>query len=55
MVPPLGSLERLARSATLNFPAEVETRFGTQVRQIREYLRQHLASVVGGNDAKEAV
>lgn len=49
--PPLGSLERLARSATVNFTPEVETKFGTQVRQIRECLRQHLASVLGGNDA----
>ena len=51
VVPPLGSFERFARSATVNFPAEVETRFGIQISEIRQYLRQHLASVVGGNDA----
>ncbi|MEG4090144.1 hypothetical protein [Microcoleus sp. Pol12B4] len=50
---PLGSFERLARSATVNFPAEVETKFGNQIRQIRECLRQDLASAVGGNDAIE--
>ncbi|MEG4532448.1 hypothetical protein [Microcoleus sp. D2_18a_D3] len=53
VLPPLGSCERQAHSATVNFPAEVETRFGSQIRQIREHLRQHLASVVGGNDAIE--
>ena len=47
---PLGSFERQARTATVNFPAEVETKFGTQIRQIRDCLRQHLASTVGGND-----
>jgi len=51
VLPPLGSFERSARSATVNFPAEVETKFGNQIRQIRQYLRQHLASVVRGNDA----
>ncbi|NQE34480.1 hypothetical protein [Microcoleus asticus] len=51
--PTLGSFERLARSATVNFPAEVETKFGNLIRQIRQYVRQHLASVVGGNDAIE--
>jgi hypothetical protein len=51
IIPPLGSCERQAHSATVNFPGEVETKFGTQIRQIREYLRQHLASTVGGNDA----
>ncbi|MBD1828111.1 hypothetical protein NDI47_17810 [Microcoleus vaginatus GB1-A2] len=51
--PTLGGFEHLARSATVNFPAEVETNFGNQIRQIRQYLRQHLASVVGGNDAIE--
>jgi len=49
--PPLGGFERQARSATVNFTPELETQFGTQIRQIRQYLRQHIASVVGGNDA----
>ncbi|MDF0555116.1 hypothetical protein [Kamptonema sp. UHCC 0994] len=51
IIPPLGSFERQARSATVNFPGEVETKFGNQIRQIRDCLRQHLASAVGGNDA----
>ena len=51
--PPLGGFERQAHSATVNFTPELETQFGTQIRQIRQYLRQHLASVVGGNDAIE--
>ena len=51
VLPPLGSFERQAHSATVNFSAEVETRFCSQIRKIREHLRQHLASVVGGNDA----
>ncbi|TAE01398.1 MAG: hypothetical protein EAZ98_03370 [Oscillatoriales cyanobacterium] len=50
---PLGGFERQAHSATVNFTPELETQFGTQIRQIRQYLRQHLASVVGGNDAIE--
>lgn len=53
VLPALGSFEPFARSATVNFPAEVETKFGSQIRQIREYFRQHLASAVGGNDAIE--
>ncbi|MEG4209357.1 hypothetical protein [Microcoleus sp. S13_B4] len=55
VLPPLGSCERQARSATVNFPAEVETRFGIQIRQIREHLRQHLASVVGGDGIENFV
>ncbi|HCV30301.1 MAG TPA: hypothetical protein DGO89_08785 [Microcoleaceae bacterium UBA9251] len=51
--PPLGGFERFAHSATVHFTPELETQFGTQIRQIRQYLRQHLASVVGGNDAIE--
>lgn len=51
--PPLGGFERFAHSATVHFTPELETQFGTKVRQIRQYLRQHLASVVGGNDAIE--
>jgi hypothetical protein len=55
VLPPLGSCEPQARSATVNFPAEVETRFGIQIRQIREHLRQHLASVVGGDGIENFV
>jgi hypothetical protein len=55
VLPPLGSFEPQARSATVNFPAEVETRFGIQIRQIREHLRQHLASVVGGDGIENFV
>jgi len=51
--PPLGSFERQADSATVNFPAEVETRFGSQVRQIRECLRQQLASKLPQNTSIE--
>ncbi|WP_373536463.1 hypothetical protein [Microcoleus sp.] len=39
---PLGSFEREADSATVNFPPEVEENFGSQVRQVRDCLRQHL-------------
>ena len=49
----MGGFERFAHSATVNFTPKLETQFGTQIRQIRQYLRQHLASVVGGNDAIE--
>ena len=55
VLPPLGSCEPQARSATVNFPAEVETRFGIQIRQIREHLGQHLASVVGGDGIENFV
>ncbi len=48
---PLGGFERLAHSATVNFTPELETQFSSQIRQIRQYLRQHIASLVGGNDA----
>ncbi|MEG4242731.1 hypothetical protein QUA46_01470 [Microcoleus sp. MON2_D6] len=41
---PLGSYERQADAATVNFPPEVEEIFGDRVRQIKECLRQHLAS-----------
>ena len=41
---PLGSFERQADAATVNFPPEVEDLFGDRVRQIKECLRQHLAS-----------
>ncbi|CBN55085.1 MULTISPECIES: hypothetical protein [Kamptonema] len=53
IIPPLGSFERQAHSATVNFPAEVEVRFRSQIRQIREYLRQHLETILGGDDAVE--
>ena len=55
VLPALGSFERQAHSATVNFPAQVETRFGSQIRQIREHLRQHLASVVGGDGIENFV
>lgn len=50
---PLGSFEREAHSATVNFPAEVEENFGSQVRQIRECLRQQLASKLPPNTSIE--
>ncbi|MEG4171123.1 MULTISPECIES: hypothetical protein [unclassified Microcoleus] len=39
---PLGSGERQAHSATVNLPPEIEERFGSQVRQIQQCLRQQL-------------
>ncbi|MEG5041696.1 MULTISPECIES: hypothetical protein [unclassified Microcoleus] len=39
---PLGSWERQAHSATVNLPPEIEERFGSQVRQIQQCLRQQL-------------
>ncbi|MBC6435474.1 hypothetical protein FM036_38990 [Nostoc sp. HG1] len=50
---PLGSSERQADSATVNFPPEIETRFGIQVRQIRECLRQQLESKLPRNTSIE--
>jgi hypothetical protein len=50
---PLGSLERQADAATVNFPPEVEEHFGDRVRQIRECLRQHLESILGERVAIE--
>ncbi|MEZ2247196.1 hypothetical protein [Microcoleus sp.] len=44
---PLGSFERQAHSATVNFTPELETQFGTQIRQIEVYLRGHLQSILG--------
>lgn len=41
---PLGSFESLAHSATVNFPPQVEEQFRSQVRQIQQYLLQHLES-----------
>jgi hypothetical protein len=48
---PLRGFERFAHSATIYFTPEIETIFCSQIRQIRQYLQQHIASVVGGNDA----
>ena len=53
IIPPLGSFERQAHSATVNLTAEVEVRFRSQIRQIREYLQQHLETILGGGDAVE--
>jgi len=53
IIPPLGSFERQAHSATVNLTAEVEVRFRIQIRQIREYLRQHLETILGGGEAVE--
>ncbi|MEG4205045.1 hypothetical protein QUA20_14065 [Microcoleus sp. Pol7_A1] len=50
---PLGSYERQADAATVNFPPEVEERFGDRVRQIKECLRQHLESKLPQNDSIE--
>ncbi|MCW6053091.1 hypothetical protein K4039_24210 [Lyngbya sp. CCAP 1446/10] len=51
---PLGSFEREADCATVNFPAEIEEHFGTQVRQIREYLRQQLELKLPQNSSIES-
>ncbi|MEG4233772.1 hypothetical protein QUA40_16915 [Microcoleus sp. Pol11C3] len=51
---PLGSLERQAHSATVNFPAEIEEHFGSQVRQIRECLRQQLSTKLPQNTSVES-
>lgn len=51
--PPLGSFERQANSATVNFPSQVEEHFGDRVRQIKECLRQHLESKFPPNDSIE--
>jgi len=50
---PLGSFERQADSATVNFPPEVEEHFGNQVRQIKQCLRQQLASKLPQNTSIE--
>ena len=41
---PLGSFERQADAATVNFPQEVEEHFSDRIKQIKECLRQHLES-----------
>lgn len=51
---PLGSFERQAHSATVNFPAEIEEHFGSQVRQIRECLRQQLSTKLPPNNSVES-
>jgi hypothetical protein len=51
---PLGSFERQAHSATVNFPAEVEDNFGSQVMQIRECLRQQLSTKLPPNTSVES-
>ncbi|XZN99614.1 MAG: hypothetical protein ACM65L_13710 [Microcoleus sp.] len=50
---PLGSFERQADCATVNFPPQVEEHFGDKVRQIKECLRQHLESKLPQNAAIE--
>ncbi|MEG4328412.1 hypothetical protein, partial [Microcoleus sp. herbarium5] len=50
---PLGSLERQADAATVNFPPEIEDRFGSQITQIQQCLRQQLESILGQNVAIE--
>ncbi|MEZ2300625.1 MAG: hypothetical protein ACBR13_02575 [Microcoleus sp.] len=46
---PLGSFERQADCATVNFPQEVEEHFGDRIKQIKECLRQHLESKLPQN------
>lgn len=50
---PLGSFERQAHSATVNFPQEVEEHFGDRIKQIKECLRQHLESKLPQNASIE--
>ena len=50
---PLGSFERLADAATVNFPQEVEEHFGDLVKQIKECLRQHLGAKLPQNASLE--
>jgi hypothetical protein len=50
---PLGSFERQADSATVNFPPEVEEHFGDSVKQIKECLQQHLESKLPQNASIE--
>jgi hypothetical protein len=44
---PLGSFESQAHCATVNFSAEVATRFRNQIREIEVCLQQHLQSILG--------
>ncbi|MEG4309774.1 MULTISPECIES: hypothetical protein [unclassified Microcoleus] len=50
---PLGSFEPQADSATVNLPPEIEERFGSQVRQIQQCLRQQLESKLPQNTSIE--
>ncbi len=50
---PLGSFERQADCATVNFPQEVEEHFGDRIKQIKECLRQHLESKLPQNASIE--
>lgn len=50
---PLGSFEPQADCATVNFPQEVEEHFGDRIKQIKEYLRQHLESKLPQNASIE--
>lgn len=50
---PLGSFERQADCATVNFPPEVEEHFGDRIKQIKECLRQHLESKLPQNASIE--
>ncbi|MEG4442866.1 hypothetical protein QUB47_09800 [Microcoleus sp. AT9_B5] len=52
---PLGSLERQADAATVNFPPEVEEHFGDGVRQIKECLLQKLEVKLPQNTIKSFV
>ncbi|MGL5062473.1 MAG: hypothetical protein ACRC62_21045 [Microcoleus sp.] len=51
--PPLGDLESQADCATVNFTAEVATRFCNQIREIEIILRHHLQSILGESAAIE--
>ena len=51
---PLGSFEPQADSATVNLPPEIEEHFGSQVKEIREFLRQHLELKLPPNTSIES-
>ncbi|MEG4421190.1 hypothetical protein QUA70_21740 [Microcoleus sp. LAD1_D5] len=51
---PLGSFERQADSASVNFPPEIEEHFGSLVRQIQQCLQQHLESKLPQNTSIES-
>jgi hypothetical protein len=50
---PLGDLENRSHSATVNFSAEVATRFCSQIREIETCLRKQLQSILGESTAIE--
>jgi hypothetical protein len=50
---PLGDLENRSHSATVNFSAEVATRFCCQIREIETCLRKQLQFVLGESTAIE--